>query len=118
MHLARHAPPEGSRLGPIAEALGVSLSFVVAETRRLQRKRLVTLQRDPADGRAMLGRLTATGVDALTRAAPLMQQLNDRLFAGMTRADMLEMGRLCTLVHGNSAAALALLAQEDAPAKR
>lgn len=109
MHLARHAPPGGLRLGAVAEALGVSLSFVVAETRRLRKKRLIAVERDPADGRAMLARLAPAGERALAAAAPRMRRLNDRLFAALSRAELLELGRLAAAVHADSAAALAEL---------
>ncbi len=109
MHLARHAPPGGMRLGAVAEALGVSLSFVVAETRRLKKKRLISVQRDPADGRAMLASLAPAGERALAVAAPRMRRLNDRLFAALSRAELLELGRLAAAVHADSAAALAEL---------
>lgn len=110
MHLARHAPPEGLRLGLIAAALDVSLSFVVAQTRGLRNKRLVVLRNDPADRRAILAALSPAAERALVRAAPLMQSLNDRLFAGLARSDLLELGRLCATLHDNSAAALETLA--------
>lgn len=110
MHLARHAPPGGLRLGAVAEALGVSLSFVVAETRRLQKRRLLSVRRDPADGRAMLASLSPAGTRALSRAAPLMRRVNDRLFAALSRADLLALGRLASAVHADSDAALAELA--------
>jgi len=112
MHLARHAPPDGVRLGSLAEALDVSLSFIVAETRRLQKKRLVTMRRDPEDGRAMRAALSASGKRALDAAAPVMQRVNDRLFGGLSRAELLELGRLAAAVHADSAPALALLEEE------
>lgn len=115
MHLARQAPAEGLRLGVVAEALGVSLSFVVAEARRLQRKGLLLTRRDPRDGRAMLARLSAAGTRALTRAAPLMQQVNDRLFAALSRTELQELGRLAAMVYADSEAALAELHAAGAP---
>lgn len=111
MHLARHAPPQGMRLGAVAEALGVSLSFVVAETRRLQKRRLIAVQRDPSDGRAMLASLAPAGLRALQAAAPSMRRLNDRLFAALSREDLLELGRLAAAVHAASGDALAVLAR-------
>lgn len=117
MHLARHASPGGLRLGMVAEALGVSLSFVVAETRRLQKKRLIAVQRDPADRRAMLASLSPSGERALARAAPVMCRVNDRLFAALSRAELLELGRLAAVVHADSAAALADLRQDAAKPK-
>lgn len=117
MHLARHAPGEGLRLGLLSEALGVSLSFVVAETRRLQKKRLVTVRPDPADRRAMLARLAPAGERALARAAPVMRRVNDSLFGALTRAELLELGRLAALVHGDSAQALAELRRAAAGKK-
>jgi len=115
MHLARHAPAAGLRLGALAEALGVSLSFVVAEVRRLQVKGLVATRRDPSDGRAMLARLSAAGRRALARAAPRMQRVNDRLFAALSRAELLELGRLAAAVQGHSEAALAELRAQPGP---
>lgn len=114
MHLARHAPPEGQRMGAVAERLGVSLSFVVAESRRLQRKRLVAVRRDPDDGRAMRASLAPAGRRALAAAAPLMRRVNDRLFAALSRAELLELGRLAAAVHAESGAALAALRRDGA----
>ena len=48
-------------------------------------------------------------LDALARAAPLMQQVNDRLFAALSRADLQELGRLAAVVYADSEAALAEL---------
>lgn len=115
MHLARQAPAEGLRLGLVAEALGVSLSFVVAEARRLQKKGLLLTRRDPRDGRAMLARLSAAGTRALAHAAPLMQQVNDRLFAALSRAELQELGRLAAVVYADSEAALAELRAARGP---
>lgn len=115
MHLARHAPVAGLRLGALAEALDVSLSFVVAEARRLQVKGLIATRRDPSDGRAMLARLSAAGRRALAQAAPRMQRVNDRLFAALSRAELLELGRLAAAVHAHSDGALAELRGEHAP---
>jgi len=112
MHLARHAPPQGMRLGAVAEALDVSLSFVVAETRRLKKQRLISVQRDPSDGRAMLASLAPAGRRALEAAAPLMRSLNDTLFGALSRAELLELGRLAAAVHADSAAALAELGKK------
>ncbi len=38
-----------------------------------------------------------------------MRRVNDRLFAALSRAELLELGRLAALVHADSAAALAAL---------
>jgi DNA-binding MarR family transcriptional regulator len=100
------------RLGAVAEALGVSLSFVVAETRRMKKKRLIAVQRDPSDGRAMLASLAPAGLRALQAAAPSMRRLNDRLFASLSRADLLELGRLAAAVHAASGDALAVLGRD------
>ena len=115
MFLARHAPPGGLRLGRVAEALDVSLSFIVAEVRRLRRKRLVVVRRDPSDGRATLASLSMSGERALESAAPVMRRVNDRLFAALSRAELLELGRLAAALHADSAAALDQL-DDDRPA--
>jgi len=109
MHLARLAPAQGTRLGALAEALGVSLSFIVAETRRLRVKRLISVRRDPNDGRAMVASLAPAGLRTLRAAAPSMRRLNDRLFAALSRQDLLELGRLAAAVHAGSGEALAIL---------
>ena len=57
----------------------------------------------------MRARLSAAGTRALARAAPLMQQVNDRLFAALSRAELQELGRLAAVVHADSEAALAEL---------
>lgn len=99
MYLARQDAPEGLALSALAQALDVSLSFVVAETRRLQKKNLFTLSRDKQDARVVRASLAANGWHALKQAFPAVRCTNDRYFGALTRHELIELGRLAALVN-------------------
>jgi len=91
MILARTRSPSGESMGRIADHLGVSLSFVVAEARALSELGLVALHRNPADRRSVLARLTKSGRSRIARVAPKIRGVNDMLFAGLTRSQFITM---------------------------
>lgn len=109
MMLARAGTPEGQSMSAIAARLRVSLSFVVSQTRALQRMRLVELRRNPQDRRSVLATLTPAGRVRIMRAAPRIQRVNDLLFESLTRANLKAMDRaIKRILKGGEAAALAL----------
>lgn len=109
MILARAGTPEGQSMSMIAARLRVSLSFVVSETRALERVGLIDLRRNPTDRRSVLAVITAAGRKRITRAAPQIQQVNDLLFASLTRGELTAMDRVIKrILRGGEAAALAL----------
>ena len=108
MILARSGTSEGQSMSTIAARLGVSLSFVVSQTRTLERMRLIDLRRNPADRRSVLAIIAAAGRARIRRAAPQIQRVNDLLFAGLTRGELKATDRVIKrLLKGGEAAALA-----------
>ena len=99
MYLARQDAPEGLALSALAQALDVSLSFVVAQTRRLQKKNFLTLSRDKQDARVVRATLAANGWHALKRAFPAVRRTNDQFFGALARHELIELGRLAALVN-------------------
>jgi DNA-binding MarR family transcriptional regulator len=116
MILARIEASQGETMSAIAKRLGVSLSFVVSETGMLQRLGLVELRRNPADRRSVLAALTQAGRARIARAAPRIQQVNDLLFASLTRRELIAMDRtIGRVLKGGEAAAAALRARVGTP---
>jgi DNA-binding MarR family transcriptional regulator len=56
----------GVRIGAVAERIGTALPATSRLVRRLERRELVTLGKDPSDGRATLVRLTDAGLRTRT----------------------------------------------------
>jgi MarR family transcriptional regulator, organic hydroperoxide resistance regulator len=111
MILARAATVDGQSMSAIAARLRVSLSFVVSQTRDLARMGLIDLRRNPADRRSVLAMITSAGRRRITRAAPQIQQVNDLLFASLTRPELKAMDHaIKRVLKGSEAAALALRA--------
>lgn len=112
MILARAPTAQGQSMSTIAARLRVSLSFVVSQTRSLQRMRLVELRRNPVDRRSVLALLTPAGRARIRRAAPQIQRVNDLLFASLTRGELKAMDRVIKrILRGGEAATLALKAR-------
>lgn len=72
----------------LAALLHVSLAFVVTESSKLAAAGWIARRRNPADARSVLISLTEHGRQTLSAAAPLICQVNDRLFAPLTRRSM------------------------------
>ena len=74
---------EGSRgtQGAIADALGYDKGQLVGLLDELEDRGLIERQRDPADRRRMLVRMTAAGRRALERVRRLAQRLEDEFLA-------------------------------------
>ena len=113
MILARAGMREGMSMSALADRLGVSLSFVVSQSRTLARKGLIGLRRNPADRRSVLAVVTRAGHARIARAAPRIQRVNDLLFAGLTRGELTAMDRVIKrTLAGGDAAASALKARQ------
>ena len=66
--------PAGKRVGRVGDGVGVPLPAASRLVRRLQRRGLVQVERDPDDGRATRVRLTHVGIH--TRSAVLIRRRN------------------------------------------
>ena len=109
MILARADAPEGETMSGIAKRLGVSLSFVVSQTRILDHLDLIELRRNPADQRSVLATVTQAGRKRIARVAPKIQQVNDLLFSSLTRRELIAMDRTISRILDGSEAATAAL---------
>ena len=78
----------------IADHLHVSASNVTADVGKLVKARLLTKLPDPDDARAIKIALTEKGIKLIQDMAPSLRSVNDRLFANMSRSDMLILRRL------------------------
>lgn len=87
MHLARCETGELAT-SVLATALGVTVAFVVTESNKLSAQGLVERMRNPRDARSVLLRLTVLGRRKIEDAAPLIREVNDRLFAPLSREKM------------------------------
>lgn len=75
-------------LRAIAGHLHVAAAYVTAEVGRLVDKGLLTKTPDPVDRRAVGVELTAVGRDLLLRLAPMLRDINDPLFTGISVRDI------------------------------
>ena len=78
----------------IADHLHVSASNVTADVGKLVKARLLAKLPDPEDARAIKVALTDKGVKLIQDMAPALRAVNDRLFANMSKGDMLILMRL------------------------
>ena len=108
MHLARCETGDlaTSRL---AVALGVTVAFVVTESNKLSALGLIERMRNPKDARSVLLRLTDLGRRKIGDAAPLISQVNDRLFAPLTRDKMRMLAQTNAALLACAEGAIALL---------
>jgi DNA-binding MarR family transcriptional regulator len=71
MSLNRPEPPP---MGPVAALLAMDRTTLTAALKPLERRGLVTVSPDPADGRSRLLRLTPKAHELLLRAVPVWQR--------------------------------------------
>ena len=65
--------PEAPGMGAVAALLAMDRTTLTAALKPLERRALVTVAPDPADGRSRLMRLTAAGRRLLARAVPIWE---------------------------------------------
>ncbi|HEX2019250.1 MAG TPA: MarR family transcriptional regulator [Aurantimonas sp.] len=76
MSLNRPTPP---RISDIAALLGMDRTTLTANLKPLERQGLVEGDRDPADRRSRLLRLTGAGQDVLAAALPVWREVNEAI---------------------------------------
>ncbi|BCJ70350.1 MarR family winged helix-turn-helix transcriptional regulator [Polymorphospora rubra] len=84
-HVARH---DGALVSEVAAALGGSVSGVSGLLSRLAASGLLVKATDPADARAVRLHLTDAGRETLVDARTILAELDDRLTAGFTPAEL------------------------------
>ena len=78
----------------IADHLHVSASNVTADVGKLVKAKYLTKVPDPEDARALKVALTSKGTELIQDIAPALRVVNDRLFANMSRKDMMTLKQL------------------------
>ncbi len=119
MSLARAETPEMTATA-LATQLGVSMPFIVTETAKLMRLGLVKRRKNPADARSFLLELTSAGRQRVKEAAPLVRDVNDRLFGRIGRSEMEQLASLTEALLAGSEQALGALRGDggEAPGAR
>lgn len=84
-HLGRHQPVG---IKALAAHLHVAGTNVTIETTSLVRKRLLSKFIDERDGRAVVLELTPRGQALLADLTPILDDINEDLFGGMSPAEM------------------------------
>jgi DNA-binding MarR family transcriptional regulator len=72
----------------IADHLHISASNVTADVGKLVRRRLLRKLPDPEDARAIKIALTDKGSSLIMAMTPALREVNDRIFANMSRNEM------------------------------
>jgi DNA-binding MarR family transcriptional regulator len=80
--------PEPAGMGPVAVLLAMDRTTLTAAIKPLERRGLVTVSVDPADGRGRLVGLTAAGRNLLADAVPIWEAVHAGLEERMTGADL------------------------------
>lgn len=79
--------PEPPGMAAVASLLGMDRTTLTAVLKALQRRRLVRVTADPADGRARLMTLTAKGRQLLVRAVPVWRDTHAAIEALLRDGD-------------------------------
>ena len=93
----------------IARHLSLSGAFITIETGRLEKRGLVSKTQNPEDKRSVLVKLTRKGDALLAKLAPAQVEVNDTLFASLSRADFDRLNKmLAGMVRGSDDASAML----------
>jgi DNA-binding MarR family transcriptional regulator len=86
-------------VGEIAAALDVAPAAVTNLSKRMEAAQLVARTSDASDGRITRLHLTAAGVQASAHAGAVLKDLNQRLTAGFSAAELATVERWLAHVH-------------------
>lgn len=78
----------------IAKHLTLSGAFITIETGKLEKQKLVTKLKNPADKRSVLLKVTHRGNTLLNKLAPIQQKVNDALFNSLSKNDFIFLNKL------------------------
>ncbi|WFU72302.1 MarR family winged helix-turn-helix transcriptional regulator [Bradyrhizobium sp. CB2312] len=98
IHRRGDAPPS---IGDLAEALVMDQSTIGQNLRPLQRDGLVTLERDEADRRSRLAKLTPAGRSRLADARPLWLAAQEKFENGFGKRAAAELRNVLADIAGN-----------------
>jgi DNA-binding MarR family transcriptional regulator len=110
---------DGVSIRGLAEHVRLASTHVTTEVGRLVRKRLLVKTKNPRDRRGVLVKLSPRGEAAAERIAPFLRRVNDRLFDGVSRAQVASLDRFLRMFSRNGESALAeILRSGDQETKR
>lgn len=89
-----HAETPEMTATALSSQLRVSMPFIATETAKLEQLGLISRRRNPDDARSVLISLTAAGRNRVFEAAPRVCEINDRLFASLSRSGMRQLGAM------------------------
>jgi len=98
----------GLRVVDVAARLGLSVTFVTTQIGRMERSGLVRRSDNPDDRRSSIIALAGKGRERLARGAAFQRAVNDRLFASLSREEMLRLTRVLARIGADADAALEL----------
>jgi MarR family transcriptional regulator, organic hydroperoxide resistance regulator len=98
--------PDGVSIRALADHVQLATTHVTTEVGRLIDKGLLTKTANRHDRRSVLVRLSRRGEAAVGTVAPFVRQVNDRLFAGISRRDFANMSVFLSRFAANSEDAL------------
>lgn len=84
----------GIGVNRIARHLSLSGAFITIETGKLEQKTLITKRQNPDDRRSVLVQVTDKGMALLAELAPTQVQVNDTLFASLSRDDLVMLNQM------------------------
>jgi len=105
---------EGVSIRALAEHVHMAAPHVTTEVGRLLRQRLLLKRPNEVDRRGVLVSLSASGERAVADVAPFMRAVNDQLFAGFSRGELLAMDRFMIRFQENGERALAVIREAEA----
>jgi DNA-binding MarR family transcriptional regulator len=105
-HLQERQPVS---VGTVAAHLHLSGAFITTVTNQLEKLGFMRKSRDPNDRRVAVLVITAKAQQALERLAPLQRQVNDELFASVSRSHFEELSRVMDAWIESADRAVALL---------
>ena len=98
---------DGVSIRRLAEHVQLASTHVTTEVGRLVRKGLLAKAANPRDRRGVLVGLSPRGEAAVDEVAPFLRRVNDRLFAGVSRAQIASLDRFLRMFARNGEAAVA-----------
>jgi DNA-binding MarR family transcriptional regulator len=100
---------DGVSIRALAEHIQLAPTHVTTEVGRLIRKGLLVKKVNTQDRRGVLVRLSARGEAEIARVTPLVRQINDLLFASISRAEFAAVSHFLATFAANSERALAAI---------
>src|SRR5262245_47063098 len=100
---------DGVSIRTLAEHIQLAPTHVTTEVGRLIRKGLLVKKVNTQDRRGVLVRLSARGEAEISRVTPLVRQINDLLFANISRREFAAVSHFLATVAGNNERALAAI---------